>query len=259
MKTIVLLPLFLSVGCLEPTKLGHMPLCDSGLSTELESVEASSESKQLLSVDTTDGQVYQIDPQNGSTHPIASVSMEYQISTMDVNENGVAYVYDHTSQKIGIFDPCTGELELLPESNEDHVICGISFANNGTLYAIDSKNDLLVKYNLNTGEAIPIGALEMNIGACGLAYDSDADILIGATASTNEIFHINIYTGTTSNHITTDAPFEGVGIEYDEATDTLLASTSDELYSIEPNNGTSVFLGPLEGHIDDLVYHPECQ
>ena len=155
--------------------------------------------------------------------------MEYQISTMDVNENGVAYVYDHSSQKIGIFDPCTGELELLPEANEDHVICGISFANNGTLYAIDSKNDLLVKYNLNTGEAIPVGSLEMNIGACGLAYDSDADILLGATASTSEIFHIDIYTGTTSNHITTDAPFEGVGIEYDEETDTLLASTSNEL------------------------------
>lgn len=259
MKTIVLLQLFLSVGCLEPTKLAHGPISDSGTYNDVQSVEESLASRQLLSVDTTEGHVYQIDPRNGSTHPIASVSMEYQISTMDVNENGVAYVYDHSSQKIGIFDPCTGELELLPEANEDHVICGISFANNGTLYAIDSKNDLLVKYNLNTGEAIPVGSLEMNIGACGLAYDSDADILLGATASTSEIFHIDIYTGTTSNHITTDAPFEGVGIEYDEETDTLLASTSNELYSIERNNDTSVFLGPLEGHIDDLVYHPGCR
>jgi hypothetical protein len=184
--------------------------------------------------------------------------MEYQISTMDINENGVAYVYDHNSQKIGLFDPCTGEVDLLPEANEDYVICGISFANDGTLYAIDSKHDLLLKYNLITGKAIPVGSLEMNIGACGLAYDIETETLLGATASTSEIFHIDIYTGATTNHVIADVPFESVGIEYDEETDTLLASTSNELYSIELNNGTSVFLGTLEGHIDDLVYDPGC-
>lgn len=256
----MLLSLLISVGCLEQTKLENTPVFDSGVSEYVEPLDESSEPlpKQLLSVDTNDGKIYEIDPNNASSTAISSVSMEYQVSTMDINDDGIAYVYDHVSQRIGILDPCTGELDLLPEVNEDYVICGISFANNGTLYALDSKDNQLLSYNLDTGTAIPVGPLEMDIGACGLAHDSDSDQLIGATASSGEIFTIDTETGATVNRTTTDVPFTGVGLEYDEINDTLLASTGTELYSVDLTDGSSMLLGSLGGYIDDLVYHSGC-
>ena len=190
---------------------------------------------------------------------MAQYQWNHQVSSMTFNEDGTAYVYDHVNRKIGFLDPCTGELNLLPTSNEDHVICGISFTPDGSLYGLDSKNNQLVTYDLETGEASSIGSLNMNIRACGLAYDSASEQLIGATASTGEVFHIDSGTGNTFNHLPTEVPFEGVGVEYDPITDSLLVSTGSSLYSVDLTDGSSTFRGEMEGHIDDLVFHSACQ
>ena len=257
---ILCLPICLFVGCIEQTKLENSPAFDSGLSEYLEPADELVEStpKHLMSVDTNNGIVYQIDPKNGTAVEISSVSTEHQISTMDINDEGVAYVYDHATQQIGILDPCTGELNLLPEVNTEYVICGMSFDNNGALYALDSKEDLLLSFNLETGQATPIGSLEMDISACGLAYDAQSNRLFGATASTGEVFTIDKNTGATFNHSQTTVPFVSVGLEYEKETDSLITSTGAELFSVEHDDGTSTFVGSLRGDIDDLVYHPGC-
>jgi len=241
-------------------KLENTPTSDSGLPEYLEPSDEADQSppEQLMSVDSNSGVVYQIDPRDGTTVEITSVSTELQISTMDINDEGVAYVYDHATQQIGIFDPCTGELDLLSEVNTDYVICGMSFDNNGSLYALDSKEDLLVSFDLETGEATPVGSLEMNISACGLAHDPHSDRLFGATASTGEVFTIDTNTGSTFNHVQTNVPFVSVGLEYDQETDNLFTSTGAELFSVNHESGVSTLLGSLGGDIDDLVYHPGC-
>ena len=68
--------------------------------------------------------------------------------------------------------------------------------------------------------------------SCGLLYDSAAEQLIGATASTGEVFHIDVATGTALNHLSTEIPFEGVGVEYDPSTNSLLVSTGSLYRSI---------------------------
>jgi hypothetical protein len=167
-RTTILLPLAILVGCIDNTKLENNSLLDSGEILDFNSTDQpnENESNVLFSVDTTFGQISQIDPSNGYTIPIESVSMEHQVSSMTFNEDGTAYVYDHVNRKIGVLEPFSGELNLLPTSNEDHVICGISFASNGLLYGLDSKNNQLVTYDLETGEASSIGPLNMNIRAC---------------------------------------------------------------------------------------------
>lgn len=249
-----------STGCIEQTKLDNSPAFDSGLSEYLEPSDETEppDSEQLMSVDSNNGVVYQIDPRNGAALEITPVSTELQISTMDINDEGVAYIYNHATQQIGIFDPCTGELNLLSEVNIDYVICGMSFDNNGSLYALDSKEDLLLSFDLETGEATPVGSLEMNISACGLAHDPHSDRLFGATASTGELFTIDTNTGSTFNHVQTNVPFVSVGLEYEQETDSLLTSTGSELFSVDHDNGASTLLGSLDGDIDDLVYHPGC-
>ena len=147
---------------------------------------------------------------------------------MDINEQGVTYVYEHLSLKIGIFDPCTGDLEPLPVANEDLVICGIAFAPNGILYALDSKSDQLVSFNIETGEFTSIGFLDLDIGSCGLAYNSKTESLIGASAYTGELFNVDLDTGKTFNRLSTTVPFSAVGIEFDAETGNVL-STGTEL------------------------------
>ena len=258
---IILLPIAILVGCIANTKLENNIPLDSGEIMEPSSTDQPEVNQRnlLFSVDTTFGQISQIEPSNGSTLPISSISMDHQVSSMTFNEYGTAYIYDHLSRKIGILNPCTGELNLLPVANEDFVICGISFTPDGLLYGLDSKNDQLVTYDLETGEGSTVGALNMNIRACGLAYDSTSERLIGATASTGEVFYIDSETGSTSDHIQTEIPFEGVGVEYASRTDSLLVSTGKSLYSVNLTDGSFTFLGEMEGHIDDLVFHAACQ
>lgn len=98
----------------------------------------------------------------------------------------------------------------------------------------------------------------MNIRSCGLAYDAATESLIGATASTGEVFNIDIDTGNTFNHLATAVPFESVGVAYASQTDSLLVSTGSSLYSVDLTDGSSILLGNLNGHIDDLVFHSQC-
>lgn len=232
---------------------------DSGYDSGQDDVPVEVPAPILLSVDTNFGQVSMIDPQTASTQSIASVSMEYQINTMAVDSDGTAYIYDHLSRKIGLFNPCSGDVELLQQANEERVICGLSFAPNGQLYGIDSKEDTLVLYSLETGIATVVGSLEMDVRSCGLAFDTNANHLIGITSVTNEVFHIDIETGLALNHLTVDVPFAGVGAEYQEETGILFASTGSELYAIDPADGSSILIGALDGHTDDLAYHPDCR
>lgn len=246
------------MGCIDGTKLPNNDVVDSSVFVDMITEEDHAETTVLFSVDTTVGQISQINPLDGTTTSIQSVSMNHQISSMTFNTSGVAYIYDHLSRKIGVLDHCSGDITLLPETNEDLVICGISFASDDSLYGLDSKDNQLVRYDLETGEATSIGELNMNIRSCGLAYDSTTERLIGATASTGEVFNIDIDTGKTFNHLATDVPFESVGVAYASQTDSLLVSTGSSLYSVDLTDGSSILLGNMEGHIDDLVFHSQC-
>ena len=107
--------------------------------------------------------------------------------------------------------------------------------------------------------ATPIGPLGISIGSCGLTYDCSQNRLIGANGSTGEIFSINPNTGEAFDIIQTQVPFMSVGVEFDHATNLLLASTKTELYSVDTNNGNTTFIGSLGGqNIDDLAYYPTC-
>ena len=107
-------------GCIDNTKLENNTLLNSDERLDSNSTYQDNDNERsvLFSVDTTYGQISEIDPINGATTPIVSISMDHQISSMAFNESGIAYVYDHINRKIGIFDPCFGDLNLLPIAND---------------------------------------------------------------------------------------------------------------------------------------------
>ena len=214
---------------------------------------------QLLSIDTNAGNIYDIDPLSGTTTSIGTLTGDFKINSMDVSENGTSLVHDHLNKKLWELDPCTGQMSALPAVNDSISTCGIAFGPYNKFYGLDTSNDQLVEYNIQTGEATPIGPLGISIGSCGLTYDCSENRLIGANGSTGQIFTVDPNTGQAYDIIQTQVPFQSVGVEFDHATNRLLASTKTELYSVDTSNGNTTFIGPLGGqNIDDLAYYPTC-
>ena len=213
----------------------------------------------LVTIDTSAGYVYEIDPATAAMTTISSISdTSLRINTMDVSENGTAVVQDAAGSQMLHMDACAGTTTLIGSTGVGNM-CGIAFGPGGLLYGMDTTNDQLVEIDITTGAGTVIGSLGFELGSCGLSYDCTNDRLIGANATTAEIFTVDPVTGLGSGHVLTEVPFDGVGLDYDPAEGVLYASTGDELYQVDPSTGATTFIGALDGEsINDLALHPAC-
>jgi hypothetical protein len=183
-----------------------------------------------------------------------------EIPTMDTRGDGYALVYDSAAKVLMQIDACTGTLTAVGGTSGAGKTCGIAFGPGGALYGLDNSNNALVVFDTQTGLATEVGALGFDLGACGLTYQCSTGTLIGADATTDELFHIDVGTGAASNFIQTDIPFNSVGLEFDAISGMILASTNDAFYQLDPTTGSSTKLGtfPDGTHMNDLAFHPEC-
>jgi hypothetical protein len=213
----------------------------------------------MFSADTSSGVVWDISMTNSAMIEQSTIQDTYpRINSMDVSENGISVVHDYLHGQLYTMDACTGTLSLIGP----HFVgnnCGIVFGPNGKLYGLDTSIDSLVEFDLSTGIGSVIGSIGVSIGNCGLAYDCANDRLVGANGSNGEIFTLDPQTGLAHDFIQTDVPFQSVGLEYVPKEQMLYASTGSELYTVEPQTGTTSYVGELErAHIDDLALHPVC-
>ena len=212
----------------------------------------------LLSVDTSDRKVYDIDPATAGLSSVVSLSTSKGINSMDVSENGISVIHSYTAPaSIEIFDACTGTLTNIGAHGTSG-IGGIGFGPSGRLFGIGS-NDTLWEFDLSTGAATAVGPLGIDIGNSGLAWDCTTSTMYGADGTGDRIFEVDLATGAATNIRSTSVPFASVGLEYDQRSGLLYAATGTKLYTIEPSTGASTFVGNLAaGNIDDLAWHPTC-
>ena len=211
----------------------------------------------LLSVDTSAGSVFEIDPATAATNAISAVSTRQGINSMDVSENGQSVVHTYTNDRLAIFDACTGTAtDIGPHGMSG--IGGIGFGPGGRLFGIGS-TDLLYEFNPSTGVGSIVGPLGINVSTSGLAWDCTTQTMYGADGSGNRIFEVDLTTGAATNIQQTTVPFGSVGLEFDRVSGNLYASTGSALYTIDPTNGSSTYIGGLAAsNIDDLAWHPPC-
>ena len=211
----------------------------------------------LLSVDTNAGSVFEIDPTTGATNAISPVPTSPGINTMDVSENGQSVVHTFSNNRLAVFDACTGTAtDIGPHGMSG--IGGIGFGPSGRLFGIGS-TDVLYEFDPSTGAGSVVGPLGIDVGNSGLAWDCTTQTMYGADGRGNRVFEIDLTTGAATNVQQTTVPFGGVGLEFDRVTGELYASTGTELYSIDPADGSSTFVGSLAAsNIDDLAWHPPC-
>ncbi|HCH62648.1 MAG TPA: hypothetical protein DFR83_07590, partial [Deltaproteobacteria bacterium] len=211
----------------------------------------------LLSVDTSAGSVFEIDPSTAVTTAIASVSTDIKINTMDVSENGQSVVHVNSINRLAIFDACAGSWTDIGAHGVDG-IGGLGFGPSGRLFGIGSA-DVLYEFDTTTGAGSVVGPLGIDVGTSGLAWDCTTQTMYGADGNGDRVFEIDLSTGAATNVRSTTVPFASVGLEFDRSSGLLFGATGSALYTIEPATGRSTYIGPLAAsNIDDLAWHPPC-
>lgn len=216
----------------------------------------------LISVDSSAGQVVEIDPRTGTTSVLSTLSgasYSGSLNSMDVRANdGLSLVHDSAGQILGL-DACSGVLSTIGPTNVGDM-GGISFAGSGVLYGVSQVSDELMQIDPFTGAATPLGDLGFNLSASGIAYDCATDTLYGADTS-GMVFEVDTTTGLLHSFVMTSVPFSGVGLEYDPYSQKLLAATGmgNALYVVDPTSGSASRVGALgTANANDLALHPPC-
>jgi hypothetical protein len=239
---------------------GADDVCD-GIDQDCDGVvdDDAHEGKFMLTVDTNHGYAYEIDTATAGSAAVSALDSGYTINSVAVDEDGWAVGNEYSADTLVEIDPCTGSITTIGSTGVGNA-CGISFGPGGKLYGMDNSSDQLVEFDTTTAAATVIGSMGYDVSSCGMAYDCTNDVLYGATANGDVIFKLDATTGLAYDVVTTAVPFSSVGIEYDPATGLIWAATGTDLYSVDPSDGSTVFIGPLGGtNVDDLVHYPVCE
>ncbi len=219
--------------------------------------ENSTDGQHMITADTTGGFIYRVDP-DGTTTVISELDPGYSINTVAVDDAGRALGYDVNSGKLVEIDVCSGTIIELGATGTE-LICGLSFADDGRLYAIDQTSNQTFEVDTETGLATYIGDLGFDLGPCGMAHDCSTDELIGADRYSGNIFRIDASTGEAYGFVETSVVFGAVGLEYDPPTGFAYAATGTKLYQVDIETGATTSISSLDvDSVDDLVYYPEC-
>ena len=213
----------------------------------------------LLTIETRIGSVLEIDTTSGATSQVTPISTDEQINTMDVSENGISVVHVNSLSKLATFDACTGTWTELGAHGIGEGMGGIGFGPGGRLFGI-GQADVLYEFDLSTGVGSVVGPLGIDVGTSGLAWDCTTQTMYGADGNGDRVFEIDLTTGAATNVQNTSVPFGAVGLEFDRASGLLFGSTGTALYTIDPTNGRSSYVGPIQSasNADDLAWHPAC-
>lgn len=202
----------------------------------------------LLTVDSHAREVVEIDPGSGATRRVTSILGESSRSLHwpDVQSNdGSSIVHDSAGCLHGLHS-CTGQLNLIGATRTGDM-GGVSIAGTGMLYGTGQASDQLVRMDVATGLASPVGPLGFALSSGGVASDCATDTRRGST------------TGLIRGFVMSSVPFAGVGLEFDTSTGRLLAATgsANELWSMDPATGGSTRIGCIDTrNANDLAFHP---
>jgi subtilisin family serine protease len=156
-----------------------------------------------------------------------------------------------TPSTLVVVDPTTGG--LTPIGPVGYAVNGMDWYN-GTLYGITSVHDTsyhgLIQIDLTTGAGTPIGSGWGSITTetiAEMAIDSSGRAFGWGEPSEDDLYEINLATGTASRVGESGLGTAQLGIAFDLADDLYLINTGGDTYNINPDTGASFFLGNIIG------------
>jgi len=241
---------------------GASDLCD-GIDTDCdEDIDEDHRPNWWLGTVGNDGWLYRIDLAAGTIVRETELSnFGGTINSVEVFEQSQAFGHIHNppNQPLITFDACTGVITTIGPTGTN-AVGGIAFSDTSDLLGLDHGDESLVEFDQSTGAATTLLQFPFDLGKGGMAYDCSTGTIYGVDANTDEVFVVDPTVPELRDFQLTNVPFDSVGLEWDQASGTLLAATAKQVYSIEPLTGATTLLAELDftWDIDDLAYYPPC-
>ena len=215
----------------------------------------------VLSTMGEDGHIYAIDRATGAVTQGVTIDLPERTNINSADSLDVNFVMLNvagTPNQLMSVDVCTGVTTSVGPTATD--MPGIAFGPGQVLYGVDVDNDNFVQIDQTNASATTVFPFGFDITTTGIAYDCTDELLYVADRQGAQIFAVDMATGVMQNFQPTAVPFANVGLEFDNATRTLLASTGTELWSIDPATGTGTFLSTFQTteSFNDLVFLAPC-
>ena len=208
------------------------------------------------------GEVLEIDIATGATTqrtPLQGTLGTVLINTSDSLDANLLMVHEPGPNTLHEVDSCEGSSILLGAHGQGN-LPGMAFGHDGNLYGMDVDADAIVRIDPNTLASQSLLSLGFNVDTTGMAYDCAEEKLWVADTEGEQIFWYDAKTNTTGGFVTSNVPFSAVGLEFDNKTRTLFASTGTELYRIDLATGDGTYLSSFNTitNVNDLVLLPPC-
>ncbi|NCG21119.1 MAG: hypothetical protein GWP91_19075 [Rhodobacterales bacterium] len=179
--------------------------------------------------------------------------------TLDANVVMVHNLQGILPNQIQRLDACTGELTSVGNVAVTNMP-GIAFGPKQRLYGLDNGPDTLIEIDTTNASSTTVMDLGADLLRTGMAYDCSEEKLWVADMENSQVFWLDPIAQTSGGHVPITVPFSSVGLEFDNTTRTLIASTGSELWRIDPLTGGSTFIVTLQGmeRVTDLAFFPPC-
>ena len=214
----------------------------------------------VLATMAQDGFIYVIDPATGDMNirtTLADLPALASINSADALDANFVVVHSsaNPTQLLSV-DACTGAASQIGLTAGNFP--GIAFGPQQELYGVDVSNDVFVRIDASDASSVQVFDFGFDIINSGLAYDCSEELIYVADQAGQQIFAVDTATGQMQSFRPTNVPFSSVGLEFDNITRTLYASTGTELWRIDPATGDGTFLSTLEvaDNVNDLVQLP---
>ncbi|NOX59425.1 MAG: hypothetical protein GXP29_11295 [Planctomycetes bacterium] len=189
------------------------------------------------------------DPSNATLNNVATMNdnvyRAYGLSTEPGTEqlHAVIQRLGDVTRQLATVNRDTGAVSVIGSLSEP--IADIAFRDNGTLYAIAGNNATtpgqVFVVLLGDASLIPVGIIAGDGGGHSIAFRSNTDHLYHVYGERLEF--INVNSGAITSVTQNLNPFEVNAMTFDVASDRILAYSRNLLFEIDPDNGSSAFLG----------------
>ncbi len=180
----------------------------------------------LFAFDAATNILFQINMLTGSPTPVGFMGLDVTEGDLDFQPGtGILFgVQTFGADRLFTIDVATGSTAVVGTIIDGGDISAMAFADDGTLYALDTRNEALYTLNPATAAILTSVGLSTPLGnAAGMDFDPDSGLLViadggynaqGNPTGTNILYHIDIPTGILIPHGDTGLAFGLSGLEF---------------------------------------------
>ena len=197
-----------------------------------------------MSIDNATLTLQKIQVADATTTDICTLTGIAGAKTLTFSRGNVLYA-GGLNERLYSIDPCTCVATDIGAFGFVGV-AGITATPQLDLFGISSGSDVLLRVDTATGAGSIIGALGVDFGNQGAAWNEMESRIYALNANTDDVYGVDATTGAASLITSLDQDFGSVGFEYHPLNQRTYGCSSDAiLYEIDTSTGMTSGIGPI--------------